>query len=330
MSSEPTFAVLGAGSWGTALALHLSRQGIDVVMWSRDHDQVTAMDAAHCNQKYLPGFDFPASLNVTADLKQAMQADVVLMNVPSRAFEALAGQMKPFMKDSTQLLTATKGLSSQSEMLTAVVKRVLGSNDFAVLSGPSFAKEVAAELPTAVNIASENAAYAKRLATIFSTHSFRVYTNSDVVGVQLGGALKNVLAVAVGVSDGLGFGANARSALITRGLAEMMRFAETFGAKAETLMGLSGLGDLILTCTDNQSRNRRFGLAIGKGLSLVEARASIAQEVESIHTVEQVFQLAQTHKIDMPITEQVHVLLSGAVSPEEAVKRLFSRALRSE
>lgn len=215
-------------------------------------------------------------------------------------------------------------------MLAGVAERHLGQRDFAILSGPSFAKEVAAKLPTTVNIASQNENYATTLATLFSADYFRAYTNTDIVGVQLGGAVKNVLAVAVGVSDGLGFGANARSALITRGLAEMMRLGSALGAEESTLVGLSGLGDLILTCTDDQSRNRRFGLAIGRGKDIDDAKLSIGQEVESIHTVEQVTKLAKQYQVDMPITEQVYALVHGATTPKQAVANLFGRALRSE
>ena len=324
-----TFAVLGAGSWGTALALQLAHSGHQVLLWGRDENHLEQVGREGKNQKYLPNINFPKNLITQHNLKQAIESSsIVLLATPSHSFESLLKQIKPFIKNQ-KLLSATKGLC-HGELLHTLVQQQFPDIDYALLSGPSFSKEVAKQLPTTVIIASENKQYSQLLAQAFSHQFFRVYTSEDITGVEIGGAVKNVLAVAVGISDGMSFGANARAALITRGLAEMQLLGKALGAQSKTLSGLSGLGDLVLTCTDQQSRNLRFGLAIGKGFSIKQAQASINQVVESASTAIEIYSLAKKLNIAMPIAEQVYKVLHQDLAPKEAVKALFSRALKSE
>lgn len=324
-----TFAVLGAGSWGTALALQLAYSGHQVTLWGRDRTHLEQIDLLNQNQKYLPSVNFPENLTTQYDLEHAViNCSIVLLATPSHSFERILEQIKPYIT-TQKLLSATKGLCD-GKLLHELVQQYFPDNHYALLSGPSFSKEVAAKLPTTVIIASENKAYSAFLARAFSSQYFRVYTSQDIVGVEVGGAVKNVLAVAVGISDGMGFGANARAALITRGLNEMMLLGEALGAKAKTISGLSGLGDLVLTCTDNQSRNRRFGLAIGAGKDRDAAQAEIGQVVESIGTAVEIYHLANKLDINMPITEQIYKILHQGLAPKKAVEALFTRSLKSE
>lgn len=325
-------AVIGAGSWGTALALSLASGGHDVLLWAHKANHVADMQKDKANTRYLPGAAFPQNLQVTNDLSAAAQfANTILVVVPSHAFKSLLTQLKPFWTLKHQLVWATKGLDESGNLLHTIVEQVLGNDVLkAALSGPSFAVEVAKQHPTAVTIASETTSYADALARLFSNQLFRAYTVPDIIGAELGGAVKNVLAIATGLSDGLGYGANARSALVTRGLAEMMRLGAALNAKPETFMGLSGLGDLVLTCTDDKSRNRRFGLAVGRGEALIQAEASIGQVVEGIITAKHIQTLAAKYQVDMPITQQVYNVLQGVCSPQEAVVRLLSRPLKPE
>ncbi len=327
------FTVLGAGSWGTALAAQLARAGHAVTLWARDPEHVARMAASHTNPRYLPDVALPPTLTFEADLELAVQAGRdLLVCVPSAHFSGLVQRITPLLSAQQRLLWATKGLEPDSRrLLHEVVAEAVGaSRPTAVLSGPTFAGEVARGMATAVTIASHHADYAAELAHAFSDQYFRAYTSDDMVGVQLGGAVKNVLAIAAGVADGLGLGANSRAALVTRGLAEMMRLGERMGGQATTFMGLAGLGDLVLTCTDDQSRNRRFGLALGRGASVAEARASIDQVVEGAETVREVHALATEHAVEMPITEQVFAVLYQGVSPQAAAHALLARELKPE
>ena len=263
-------AVIGAGSWGTALAVLLARNGHPVSLWGHDAGHIAALSKGRCNQRYLPGIYFPDKLAVTSDLEAVVKdCSILLIAVPSHAFRDLLPKLQPHLSGSPQIAWATKGLECHSgKMLHEVVEEILGPDTpAAVLSGPTFAGEVAADQPTAITVGSKNQEFAEDVAGLLRNPHFRAYTTDDVIGVQLGGATKNVLAIAAGMADGLGFAANARAALITRGLAEMMRLGLALGGKPETLMGLAGVGDLILTCTDNQSRNRRFGRGAGKRLA---------------------------------------------------------------
>jgi len=266
--AEP-MTVVGAGSWGTALAIQLSREGHPTRLWGRDGAQIDLMRETRRNERYLPDAGFPDELQATKDLRQALDgARDVLIAVPSHGFRATLQNIKPHLGNDARIAWATKGFEIATGMLPhQVAREVLGSRAGAVLSGPTFAKEVGAGLPTAMTVASEDEHFAKELALRLSGPSFRAYTQTDIMGVEVGGSVKNVIAIGSGIADGMGFGANTRVALITRGLAEMMRLGVALGAARETFMGLAGLGDLVLTCTDDQSRNRRFGMALGRGQS---------------------------------------------------------------
>lgn len=328
----PTIAILGAGSWGTALAIHLASNGRAVKLWEFDKAQVELMQRDRCNELYLPGIPLPQSLQIFGELSQALQnVNDVMLVVPSHVFQQTLAASKPFLRTSARIAWATKGIDPKTfKLLHELVIEELGERAMAVLSGPSFAKEVAQGLPTAVAIASNDSNFANDLVALFNCASFRVYTSEDLIGVQLGGAIKNVIALAAGASDGLGYGANARCGLITRGLAEMMRLGLAMGAKRETFMGLSCLGDLVLTCTDNQSRNRRFGLAMGQGRDREAAEKEIGQVVEGAHTANQVMHLAKKYHVEMPICEQIWSMLNDEIMPKEAMTNLLARSPREE
>ena len=322
--------VLGAGSWGTALAILLAKNGHSVSMWGYNATEVEQMQQARCNTTYLPNTPFPDNLTVTADFDNACDAaDIILIAVPSHAFKSVVEKLIHHHKP---LVWVTKGLEIEThEPLHQVVNTVLGDNrKAALLSGPSFAKEVAKGAPTAVVVSSTDHDYAKSIMALFANSHFRPYYSDDLIGVEIGGAIKNVMAIATGIADGLQFGANARAALITRGLHEIMCLGLALGARKDTFMGLSGLGDLTLTCTDDQSRNRRFGLALGKGLSVKDALKEVGQVVEGADNVKQVLQLASDHAIEMPISEHVDKVIDGKMTVQEAVASLFSRALKTE
>lgn len=326
-------AVLGAGSWGTALALLLARNGHDVRLWGHDPEEVAPLCRERENRRYLPGVPFPARLNAGADLVEALAGvELVLVAVPSHAYGATLVRLRPLLPATAGFAWATKGLEHGSgRFLHEVTLDVLGRDrPTAVISGPSFAVEVACGLPTAVTVAAWDVAHARRVAAVLHGSNLRAYTSSDVIGVELGGAVKNVLAIAAGIADGLGFGANARAALITRGLAEMVRLGVAVSGQRETFMGLAGIGDLVLTCTDDQSRNRRFGLAIGRGDSAEAASAAIGQVVEGAATVREIRRLARRHGVELPITEQVDAVLYHGQSPRRAVENLLARDPKPE
>lgn len=332
-SANTSIAVLGAGSWGTALAVLLARGGTPTTLWARDAEQVRQMNSGRHNPRYLPEIEFPPALTATADLTGAVsQASDLLLVVPSHSFRATLRAIAPQLKDSTRLAWATKGLEQGShKLLHQVTAEELGDALApAVISGPTFASEVAKGLPTAVTVASRDPAVATHFAGLLHGNTFRAYTSDDVTGVEVGGAIKNVLAIAAGIADGLGFGANTRAALITRGLVEMMRLGVTLGGKQETFMGLAGLGDLVLTCTDDQSRNRRLGLSLGRGSNLDAAIASIGQVVEGVKTAAEIHALALSLQVDMPITEQVFRVLYEQLPPAAAVQNLLGREQKAE
>ncbi|NVK56314.1 MAG: NAD(P)H-dependent glycerol-3-phosphate dehydrogenase [Alteromonadaceae bacterium] len=326
--------VLGAGSYGTALAICLARNHTPTVLWGRDAEQLASMASNRQNQRYLPGATFPADLELVADLHTAVQRSRdILVVVPSHAFKGMLQQLAPVLQSHQRIIWATKGLEPGSgRLLKDVAEEVLGTDiPLAVLSGPTFAKEMAAGLPTAISLASTDDALIDDMAAkLHCARSFRVYKNPDFTGVQLGGAVKNVIAIGAGLADGLGFGANARTALITRGLAELTRLGVKVGAQPETFMGMAGLGDLVLTCTDNQSRNRRFGLALGKGTSVDDAMAEIGQVVEGYRNTEEVMILAHKLDVEMPICEQVFAVLYEGKSAKEAALTLLGRDLKNE
>ncbi len=333
MIAKPRISVLGAGSWGTALAILAARNGCQTILWGHDSRHIQALHTENQNYRYLPGISFPSNLQVTNSLEQAVLfSSLILISVPSRAFRETLLKIKPYLGNSTQIAWATKGFNPEDgALLNQVVAEILSPNlPMAVLSGPSFAMEVASNLPTAITIASNQNELAEYLAGLLHNSRFRAYTNNDIIGVQVGGAVKNVLAIAAGIADGLGFGANTRAALITRGLTEIMRLGLKLGGRQETFMGLAGLGDLILTCTDNQSRNRRYGLALGQGQDSAEAIKIIGQEVEGILAARETHVLAQKHQIDMPITEQTFKVLYENLPPLTAVQNLLKRDMKSE
>ncbi len=324
-------AVLGAGSWGTALALQLSRNGHSTRVWDCDTELIDTLQTERCNLRYLPGYSFPDSLSAHHELPAAVgEADFVLIAVPSYAMRTVCEQLVQ-EHFPARVVWATKGFEKQSDMMMhEVVLQVLGDIQTAALSGPSFAKEVAGKLPAAVTLASTDLVYAKELAVYFHSNNFRVYTSDDIIGVELGGTIKNVLAIAAGITDGLGFGANARAALITRGLAEMMRLGESLDANRTTLMGLAGVGDLILTCTDDQSRNRRLGLALAQGKTAQQYMNELGQAVEGFHAAQVVHRVARKSQVDMPICTQVWHVLNGDIELETAVSELLSRDMKVE
>ncbi|CAN5221193.1 NAD(P)H-dependent glycerol-3-phosphate dehydrogenase [soil metagenome] len=333
MKQPSPIAVIGAGSWGTALAILLAYNGTPTHLWGHNPEAMREMRSSRYNSRYLPDIALPENLQIHTNLADAL-IDVtdLLVAVPSHAFRQTLQAITMHQQQNFRIASATKGLDpSTNKLLHEVVAEIFGLDTaFAMLSGPTFAKEVALGLPTAITLASNNNAFAHDLKTRLNKHLFRVYTSHDILGVEIGGAIKNVLAIAVGISDGLGFGANARSALITRGLAEIMRLGFALGAQRDTFMGLAGMGDLILTCTDNQSRNRRFGLALGKGATIHSALQSINQVVEGLPTAATVHQLAQKLHIEMPISEQVYRVLHQGLSPMQAVQSLFARETKAE
>ncbi|HET9331240.1 MAG TPA: NAD(P)H-dependent glycerol-3-phosphate dehydrogenase [Steroidobacteraceae bacterium] len=329
---EAPVAVLGSGSWGTALAIQFARGGRPVRLWGRDGAQLASMAASRCNARYLPTATFPDSLRVEPHLPLALGgARDVLIVVPSTAFRALLTQLAPLLTQEMHVAWATKGFEQGSLRLPhQVAREILGERRVAVLSGPTFAREVGAGLPTAMTVASPEAAYAAALAAELSSANFRAYTSTDIMGVEIGGAVKNALAVGAGLSDGLGFGANTRVALITRGLKEMTRLGVALGAQAGTFMGLAGLGDLVLTCTDDQSRNRRFGLLLAAGASPAQALAQIAQSVEGYHAAGAIRAVAAQAGVDMPLCEVVYRVLYEDLPTPQAVRELMSRPIKAE
>ena len=332
--NDASVTVLGAGSYGTALAICLARNNTPTVLWGRDAKQLSVMADSRQNERYLPGASFPDALSVESDLASAVaHSRDILVVVPSHAFKGMLEQLAPLLHDSQRIVWATKGLEPGSgRLLKEVALEVLGDKyPLAVLSGPTFAKEMAAGLPTAISLSSTDDEFIDAMAAkLHCARSFRVYKNPDFTGVQLGGAVKNVIAIGAGLADGLGFGANARTALITRGLAELTRLGVQAGAQPETFMGMAGLGDLVLTCTDNQSRNRRFGLALGKGTSVDNAMEEIGQVVEGYRNTEEVVILARKLNVEMPICEQIYAVLYEGKSPKDAALALLGRELKSE
>lgn len=332
MVQEP-IAVLGAGSWGTALAIQASRAGRPTRLWGRDPRHTQRLVGERENARYLPGAIFALQLEPVAELEKAIDGcRDILVVVPSHAFRSMLSEIAGHLTAAHRLAWATKGFEQDTGLLPHQVARdVLGSElPTAVLSGPTFAREVGAGLPTAMTIASSNEAFAKELAESLSDEAFRIYTSTDILGVEVGGAVKNVLAIGAGLSDGLGFGANTRVALITRGLAEMMRLGVALGADRDTFMGLAGMGDLVLTCTDDLSRNRRFGLALAAGKTPDEAQIEIGQVVEGVQAAKAVWKVAQREGVEMPITEQIYGVLYEDVPVRRAVQTLMGRKLKPE
>ncbi len=333
MKILPHISIIGAGSWGTAIAILLAKNGAPTTLWGRDEKKMQQMMDTRCNELFLPQTPFPKALKLSSDFSTVIaDADIILIAVPSHAFRNTVKKIRQLSPNLEKLCWASKGLEIGSQkLLHEVAIEEFGANlSYAVISGPTFATEVAKGLPTAVTIASNNKAFVTQLADIFHNKTFRPYLSTDVIGLEIGGSVKNVLAIAAGIADGLGYGANTRAALITRGIAEMTRLALKIGAKKETIMGLSGVGDLLLTCTDNQSRNRRMGLAIGAGKTLEQAQQEIVQVVEGVQTAKEIFMLASKLQVNMPIVEQIYLVLYQGLSAKQAVKNLLERSYKHE
>ncbi|MDH3386290.1 MAG: NAD(P)-dependent glycerol-3-phosphate dehydrogenase [Gammaproteobacteria bacterium] len=320
-------AVLGAGSWGTALAIQLARGGLQVKLWGHEPDHIERLIQQRENTDYLPGFRLADNIEPLASLADAVrQVPWLLIAIPSKGFRGLLQQLKPLLERDTVLFWASKGFEIESgELLHEVFEQELPGHRYGVISGPTFATEVARGMPAAIACAGSDAEATETFAEMLHGDRLRVYTTDDIVGVELGGALKNVLAIAVGASDGLGFGANTRAALMTRGLSEIMQLGTRLGARRETLMGLAGLGDIILTCTDDQSRNRRFGLAIGQGKSVSQAEIDVGQTVEGLRATRAIYEKTRKLDLDLPIIEAVYQVLYQSKDPRQAVRDLESR-----
>jgi glycerol-3-phosphate dehydrogenase (NAD(P)+) len=332
-SGATRVAVLGAGSWGTALAMQLVRAGSRPILWDWDAQHMEAMRLAGRNEQFIPDHPLPDGLVLEPDLEVAVRgASEILIVVPSHAFVGLIRQIEPWLKPGQGISWACKGLEpGTGQFLHEPAQRLFGdSRPLAVVTGPSFAIEVAADLPTAVTVAGTEPAYCARIARLLHGGNFRTYTSDDIIGAELGGSLKNVLAIATGICDGMGLGDNARAALVTRGLAEMIRLGRAIGAREQTLTGLAGMGDLVLTCTGNLSRNRRLGLALGAGKTVDEAVTEIGQVVEGVKTAQEVWRLAERHGVEMPISEQVYGIIYRGLNPYQCVRDLLSREQRHE
>lgn len=328
--NKKSISILGAGSWGTAVSIHLAQKGHRILLWGHDPQHIAHMTKERANPYYLPDITFPKSIIPSPDLQQCVrESDYVIIAVPSHAFAEVLGKID---QPPAGLAWLTKGVDPKShQLLSELVSIRFGSSyPQAVISGPSFAKEVARLLPTALTLASNNIEYQQQIHQLFHHSNVRVYLSEDLIGVQLCGAVKNILAIACGISDGLGYGANAKAALVTRGLAEMSRLGLKLGAKQETFIGLAGVGDLVLTCTDDQSRNRRFGLRLGNGSSIEQAEKDIGQVVEGKHNAAQIYAIATQNQIEMPICEQVHLLLGGKINAQQAAQNLMARPPKDE
>ncbi len=328
MSSASPILVAGAGAWGTALAVHLARNGQSVHLWGHNPAFMHHLHEQRCNERYLPDVSFPESLRIFDDLALALEAvEDVLIVIPSHAFGVFLNQLKGLKTQSLRIAWGTKGLDpTTARPLHETVMRVIGpATAMAIVSGPSFAKEVGQALPTAVCVAGNDAGFVQALTERLHAPHFRVYPNDDFLGVQLCGVMKNILAIAMGITVGLDLGANTRAALLTRGIAEMRRLLSAFGGVESTLLGLAGMGDLVLTCSDNQSRNRRFGLAVGQGVSIDQAQESVGGEVEGLPNTRQLLALGEALGVELPITQQVYRILYEGIAPRQGLEALLSR-----
>lgn len=332
--NNPKISVIGAGSWGTTLASIMSSKEYDVILWVYEKQLAQIIKEKRINSYYLPKVALPSKLNITTSITEAIEdRDIILIVVPSQVVRQVIEKHVQFIKKSAIVISASKGIENKTgKRITQVIKELLPKDSMSVgvLSGPTFANEVAIGLPAAAVLAFENSSLGKNIQKVISTPNFRIYLNDDPIGVEFGGAVKNIIAIAAGISDGLKFGCNTRAALITRGLVEMIRLAISFGAKEETLNGLSGLGDLVLTCTGNLSRNRSVGIKIGEGISLDNILSNMNMVVEGIPATRIIHNLSRDKGIEMPITQQVHSVLFENKSPKRAVSELLSRSLKEE
>lgn len=339
MRNKRSIAVIGAGSWGTALAILLARKGHEVRLWVHNPEQTELLIADRENRKYMPRQLFPDSLSPVSKLENALdRAGIVLMVVPSHAFRRVFQEVAPLLQRKASVISAVKGIENETlKTMSQIMVEILQEHDardrniqVGVLSGPSFAEEVARGVPTAVTLGFHDLAIAKELQKDLSTESFRIYISRDIIGLEVSAALKNIVAIGAGICDGLGYGLNTRAALITRGLAEIQRLGMAMGADPSTFAGLSGLGDLILTCTGSLSRNRTVGLMLGRGKTLDQVKSEMKMVAEGIKTTKSVYDLAQKMQIEMPILEQVYGILYQGNNCPEAVKKLLQRELKQE
>ncbi len=332
MKTFKTLSILGSGSWGTALAQTFSKNFEKVLIWGRDKSTVEDINSKHRNVKYLPEIDLNKNIKASTDLDFVVsEGDIIIISIPTQRIREVLKNIQN-KKIEKPVISASKGIEiSTLKLVSEIIEEVLEvkRENILALSGPSFAKEVALGLPTAVTLAGYEKE-AEHIQSVLNTSSFRLYISTDIIGVQIGGAVKNIIAIATGASDGLGLGNNARAGLITRGLYEMTKIAKIFGGKPETLYGLSGLGDLVLTATGDLSRNRTFGYLLGKGLSIEEAFQKIGQIVEGAKTVKAIHQLAEKHSIELPISQVVYRVIYEGLSPQEAVKILMNREPKKE
>ncbi len=323
--------VIGGGAWGTALAQTLRLGGRSVVVWALEQETVDDINLRHVNRTYLPGISLDPGLKATSDLADVAKADALLMVAPAQHVRAISRQLAPSLSSGCPVVLCAKGIEQATgKLLGEVISEELPDATLAVLSGPSFAADVARGLPAALTVACRNEVTGRMLAERLGYRQFRLYWSSDTVGVELGGALKNVLAIAAGIVDAKGLGASAHAGLVTRGFAEMRRLGEVLGARPETLMGLSGLGDLILTCGSPQSRNMSLGRALGQGRSLADILGGRVAVTEGVYTAAAVVRLARQHGVDMPISEAVHAIVEGKLSVDDAITGLMQRPLKAE
>lgn len=324
--------VLGAGSWGSALALVLAKKGYEVCMWNRKPEQTEEINRTRENKTYLPGIIFPENLNLTSDIKEAVTGcEMIVSAVPSQAFRGVCKTLKELLNKDQIVINVAKGLEKGTGLrLSEVFKEELPNNCYVVLSGPSHAEEVAKDIPTTVVVASEDIKVAERVQDLFMAQAFRVYTNPDIVGVELGGAFKNIIAFGAGICDGIGYGDNAKAALMTRGISEMSRLGIAMGADMSTFAGLSGIGDLIVTCTSMHSRNRRAGILIGQGKTLEETLDEVKMVVEGITATEVAYGVAKKLGVDVPITNAIYAVLDEGKDPKEVGIELMVRQKKHE
>ena len=324
--------VIGAGSFGTSLAIMLSDKGHDVSIWGRKKSQLALMEETRENPHYLPGIMLPENLKINDDMKASLKdAEIVVFAVPAQSFRSVFQEASSYMRETVSVVNVAKGIEKSSLLRMSQVAEEINENvRYAVLSGPSHAEEIAKKLPTTVAVSSKDKALALSIQETFNTERFRVYTNDDMIGVELGGALKNIIALGAGISDGMGFGDNAKAAMMTRGLVEMCRLGVALGADVNTFSGLTGLGDLIVTCTSMHSRNRRCGILMGQGFSASEAIGKVGMVVEGISTAEAAEALAGKNRVEMPITESICSLIREETNPKEAVELLMGRKTKNE
>lgn len=325
-------AVLGAGSWGTALAIALGRNQHQVRMWTRDPQQIAECRENRQNKKYLPGAMFPDSLQLADTEEEAMRdAGIVLYSVPAQQFRSTLERTKQYLKEDTVLVNVAKGIEQKTLLrMSQIAAEIVPEISYVVLSGPSHAEEVGRDMPTTVAAASKNLEKAEYVQDVFMSHTFRVYTGTDVAGVEFGGALKNIIALGAGISDGMGFGDNAKAAMMTRGMTEMSRLGVTLGAREKTFAGLTGMGDLIVTCTSMHSRNRRCGMMIGEGMTPSAATKEVGMVVEGMFTTEAAFELAKKNGVEMPITEAIYAVINEQTDARKAVTALMTRTRKHE